>query len=250
MIPTMEWLLDTPIAHRGLHDIGAGVPENSLAAFEAARDAGFPAELDVRLLRDGAVAVFHDENLRRLVGVDAPVAMEDSRSVAARCLAGTTQTIPLLEHVLDLIRGKVPLLIELKNFGAPGDLESAVRSALESYSGRFTVQSFNPASMAWFKSNAPRFVRGHLSGGFTGNALDGALDDSHGRLDTLPISTPAYLGCDIRGLPNETVASVRERGLPVLGWTVRSYDERRTAMTHCDNFVFEHIDPLGHDDET
>ena len=73
MIPPMDWLLDMPIAHRGLHNAQAGVPENSLASFEAARDAGYPIELDVRPLRDGAVAVYHDENLSRLTGAIAKV---------------------------------------------------------------------------------------------------------------------------------------------------------------------------------
>ena len=250
MIPPMDWLLETPIAHRGLHDIGGGVPENSLAAFEAARDAGFPIELDVRLLRDGTVAVFHDDNLQRLVGVDAPVADEDSRSVSKRPLAGTRHTIPLLETVLDTVNGEVPLLIELKNFGAPGDLESAVRSKLETYHGRFTVQSFNAGTLGWFKSNAPQFIRGHLSGGFTGAGLDGVLEESHGSLDTIQISEPAYIGYDIRCLPDDPVASLREQGLPIVGWTVRSRDERRTALEYCDNYVFEHIDPLSQDDET
>lgn len=249
MIPQMDWLLSTPIAHRGLHDAGGGVPENSLAAFEAARDAGFPIELDVRLLRDGAAAVFHDDNLRRLTGADAPVAEEDSRSIVTRRLSGTVQTIPLLEQVLDVVDGRVPLLIELKNFGDPGDLESAVRSALESYGGRFAVQSFNPYSMGWFKENAPRFTRGHLSGGFSADAADGALEESHRRLGTMRISSPAYIGYDIRSLPCEPVAELRERGTPVLGWTVRSRGERRKAMKYCDNYIFELIDPRGRDDE-
>jgi glycerophosphoryl diester phosphodiesterase len=249
-MPEMDWLLSTPIAHRGLHVAGRGIPENTLAAFEAARDAGFPIELDVRLLRDGAVAVFHDENLRRLIGVDGPVAEEDSRSIATRRVAGTLQTIPLLGQVLDLVGAKVPLVIELKNFGVPGDLEEAVLSTLEGYTGRFAVQSFNAHSMAWFKLHAPQITRGHLSGGFFGAALDGELAQSFRDLRMVEVSAPAYLGYDIRLLPHEPVASLREGGMPVVGWTVRTDDQLRKALAQCDNYIFEQIAPLSQDDET
>ncbi|MCK4776024.1 MAG: glycerophosphodiester phosphodiesterase, partial [Candidatus Krumholzibacteria bacterium] len=151
----MDWLIETPIAHRGLHDADTGVPENSLAAFEAARDAGYPIELDVRPLRDGEVAVFHDEDLERLTGRAAQLENQDSTSIKSFQLAGTDQTIPLLTEAFDVIGGRVPLLIELKNFGIPGRLETAVRAALQSYNGRFAVQSFNPFSMGWFKAHAP-----------------------------------------------------------------------------------------------
>lgn len=38
--------------HRGLHDLEAGVPENSMAAFAAAVEKGYGIELDVQLTRD------------------------------------------------------------------------------------------------------------------------------------------------------------------------------------------------------
>lgn len=250
MIPAMDWLLTTPIAHRGLHDASGGVPENSLAAFEAARDAGFPIELDVRALCDGAVAVFHDEDLQRLTGVDAPLAREDSRSIATRRLADTGHGIPLLEQVLDVVAGKVGLVIELKNFGAPGGLESAVGRALVPYGGPAAVQSFNPNSMAWFARHAPHLPRGHLSGGFPGAGLDGALPDSLRQLDTIGISMPHYIGFDIRLLPCGPLACLRRDGTPVVGWTVRSHRDRRAALAHCDNYIFEHIDPFSPDDES
>jgi glycerophosphoryl diester phosphodiesterase len=250
IIPPMDWLLSTPIAHRGLHDARRRVPENSLAAFEAARDAGFPIELDVRLSSDGAAAVFHDENLRRMTGTDAPLSDEDARSIARHRLSGTDQRIPLLQSVLDLVGGKVPLLIELKNPGVTGGLESAVRSALEAYGGRFAVQSFNPHSMAWFKSNAPRIIRGHLFGGVGGGGVGGLLGHSLQSLATLQISAPDFIAVDIRCLPSQSVADERERDMPVLGWTVRSHDEQRKALRYCDNYIFESIDPRSRDDET
>ena len=58
----------TPFAHRGLHDVDAGIVENTLPAFEAARDAGFGMELDIQFSRDMQVVVFHDDDLLRMAG--------------------------------------------------------------------------------------------------------------------------------------------------------------------------------------
>lgn len=244
----MDWLLEYPIAHRGLHDADRGVPENSLAAFEAARDAGIPAELDVRLLRDGSVAVFHDEDLSRLTGVKGRLEDQDAGSIKTMRLRGTGESIPLLPEVLDLVGGRTPLLVELKNFGIPGRLEAVVWEALESYNGRFAVQSFNPFSMGWFKVHAPRVIRGHLSGAFDGLPLEEPLKETLRRLDLIDVSAPAFVGYDIRWLPFGPVTELRARGMPVLGWTVRSEAERAHALEWCDNYIFEYIEPGGQRD--
>jgi glycerophosphoryl diester phosphodiesterase len=246
----MDWLVKRPIAHRGLHDFGKNIPENSLAAFEAARDADYPIEMDVRLLCDGAVAVFHDQDLERMTGWAGQIGDQDSISIKSRYLRGTGQTIPLFEDVLELVGGKVPILVELKNFGIPGSLESAVAEALLAYDGRYAVQSFNPFSMGWFKVNAPRITRGHLSGSFSGLPLADDLKDTLRNLELVDVSAPAFVGYDIRCLPFQTVTELRARGLPVLGWTIRTPEELQRAREHCDNYIFEELRPRSLSDET
>ena len=83
------WLMRTPIAHRGLHAARDGRPENSLAAFAHACALGFPAELDVRLTRDGEVVVFHDRALRRLTGAAGRVEDRAAAELRALRLLGT-----------------------------------------------------------------------------------------------------------------------------------------------------------------
>lgn len=56
-----EWLY----AHRGLHDNATEAPENSMAAFRKAVDAGFGIELDIQLTKDRIPVVFHDFTLKR-----------------------------------------------------------------------------------------------------------------------------------------------------------------------------------------
>ncbi|MGB7404326.1 MAG: glycerophosphodiester phosphodiesterase family protein, partial [Pacificimonas sp.] len=61
-----------PFAHRGLH-APDGAIENSLAAFDAAIDAGLGIELDVQLSREAMAVVFHDATLERLTDEEGAV---------------------------------------------------------------------------------------------------------------------------------------------------------------------------------
>ena len=59
-------------AHRGYHDKPT-IPENSMPAFRRAIEHGWGAELDVHLLRDGTLAVFHDSDLKRCANVEGQI---------------------------------------------------------------------------------------------------------------------------------------------------------------------------------
>ena len=73
----MEGFKNKKYAHRGLHGTVGGydayAAENSLTAFERAKEHGFGIELDVRLSKDGELVVFHDADLTRVVGREGKV---------------------------------------------------------------------------------------------------------------------------------------------------------------------------------
>jgi glycerophosphoryl diester phosphodiesterase len=246
-----DWLRTHPIAHRGLHDAARGIPENSLPAFWAAARAGYPVELDVRLLADGEVVVFHDATLDRLTRERGEIAARNARDVRALSLLGLESGddprsddahIPLLRDVLDLIAGATPLLIEIKNEGSAGDLEPAVAAALDGYSGPFAIQSFNPGTVLWWRNHAPHVARGLLSGDFRHEKIDDALRHRLQNLDRVDESEPDFIGYDIRLLPCGPVTRERGAGRTILGWTARSLDEATRAREHCDNVIFEGFD--------
>ena len=152
-------------AHRGLH--GEGVPENSMAAFRKALENGYGIELDVHLLKDGTLAVIHDSDLKRVTGREGHV--EDlTREDLKRCfLLGTEETIPEFWQVLELFRGKAPMIIELKSFaGNHAALSEAVCHAMEGYEGLYCMESFDPYCVRWLKKNRPEIIRGQLSENF------------------------------------------------------------------------------------
>ena len=113
---------EVPLAHRALHDVARGRPENSRAAIRAAIAAGYGIEIDVQLSADGAAMVFHDYALDRLTHNSGAVRLRSADELKAVPLKGGGEGIPDLPEVLRLVAGQVPLLIELKDQdGAMGD---------------------------------------------------------------------------------------------------------------------------------
>ena len=150
-------------AHRGLHARDKSIPENSLAAFELASRAGYGMELDVQLSKDGQVVVFHDGTLDRVCGVHARVDSLTYAELQELRLCGTEHTIPLFSEVLKTIRGRGPLIVELKNGPRNRELCEKTYALLSDYRGDVCVESFNPLIVMWFRFHARDLVRGQLA---------------------------------------------------------------------------------------
>lgn len=149
-------------AHRGLHS--EGVPENSMAAFEAAKNAGYGVELDVHLLADGNLAVIHDSDLQRVTGKTGKIEELTTRQLRDHRLCGTEEIIPEFAHVLELFQGSAPLIVELKTAGNNyAQLTQAVCEMLEQYQGPYCLESFDPRCILWLKKNRPDLIRGQLT---------------------------------------------------------------------------------------
>lgn len=150
-------------AHRGLHDAGAGIVENTLPAFEAACAAGYGMELDIRFTKDMEVVVFHDDTLKRLAGDPRRVSACTLDELRAVRLNGIEDArIPTLQEALELVNGRTPLLIELKSGRNNARLCEALMARLKDYRGEYLVESFNPLIVAWFRRHAPGVARGQL----------------------------------------------------------------------------------------
>lgn len=234
-------LFTRPIAHRGLHD--ELTPENSLSAFSRAVKAGFPIELDVRPIDDGSVVVFHDDGIKRMTNRDGYVCKLSKSDLAEIRLAGSDERIPYLSEVLELVDGRVPILIEIKNSNSnkSGELEQAVLDALRRYEGEYAVQSFNPYSMEFFKKNAPQIPRGQLSYVFGKKEFSFFKRYMFNHLKVTKISSPDFISYAFNQLPNKYVTRTN---LPVLAWTVRSNSDMEKVLPHCDNFIFENFIPV------
>lgn len=160
--PLLRRLRKWKYAHRGLH--GNGIPENSMAAFRLALENGYGMELDVHLLADGNLAVIHDASLKRTAGVDIRIEDLTTEQLPEYRLEGTYQTIPTFQQVLDLVDGKVPLIVELKpENGNHAELTKTACDMLSAYGGLYCIESFDPRCIRWLKKNHPEIVRGQLA---------------------------------------------------------------------------------------
>ncbi len=159
---------DCHYAHRGLHAIHAGIPENSIRAFRLAANNGFGAELDVRMSRDGRLVVMHDESLKRTAGANANVSAVTTQVLSQLNLEGTREKVPFLEDVLPLFDGKTPLLIEIKpENGNYEELTRKVTNLLKDFPGLdYMIESFDPRVLLWLKKHRPDIIRGQLSENF------------------------------------------------------------------------------------
>ena len=215
-------------AHRGLH--GPGVPENSLAAFRAAIDIGAGIECDVRLSGDGEVMVFHDHDLRRMCA--SALAVEATRAgiLAGQKLYDTGEHTPRLCELLELVAGRVPLLIELKcRSGNAQRLAAAVAQELKEYAGPVGVMSFEPRAVKWFARRLP-----HRRRGLVISERASTID----RWSSMLSASPHFLAVDRGAIARPWVAKQRARRW-VYSWTIRSPADRETAEIHADALIWE-----------
>jgi len=230
-----EWIGQWTFAHRGLH--GPGVPENSLAAARGAIARGFGIECDIQRSLDDYPMVFHDWDLKRLLGVDGQTETRSASDLARLPYPGTSEAPATLRELLDLLGGQVPLLIEIKSKRGY-DVERScalVRDCLSGYPGLHAVMSFDPRVPRWFRERSPETVRGLV---ITEEGTKGMRGDLRRHL-ALWHAKPHFLAYDIRDLPSRFAARQRARGLPVATWTVRSPELLERAHLQADAPIAE-----------
>ncbi len=247
-------LLSRPVAHRALHDLSSGRPENSRAAVKAAIDASYGIEIDIQVSSDGVAFVFHDHHLDRLTEKTGPVAGLSAKALSQITLRGADETIPTLVEILDLVAGQVPLLVEIKDQDGTlgpdvGVLERAVTRDLADYAGDVAVMSFNPHIMAAMQASLPDCPRGLTTEDFAAASGDWTasmtrLTELSGIPDVDRVGA-SFISHDHRQLGHPRVSELRSRGLPVLCWTIRSPEEEADARKMAQNITFEGYLPGG-----
>lgn len=230
------WLVQKPIAHRGLH--GGGVAENGKTAFLKAIEAGYPIETDVQLTKDLKAVVFHDDNLLRMTGVDALIWDKTYDEIKELRLAGTNDRIMLFSEFLELAGGKTPLVIEYKSQRVKGVIVDKTLPLLDGYKGEFVVQSFDPTIMGEIRKKRPDIIRGQLISKDRHDNLSFLTDKllSVGFFNFL--SQPDFINKQLKYLKK------RKKGKTYLCWTVKSEEDKAKAKKFADNYIFENIRPL------
>lgn len=234
-------LLVTPIAHRGLHD--EAIDENSLFAYSAAIKNKLNIEIDLHLISSGELLVVHDFNIKRVTGADKEVKDLTLADLDKYLLLKKQAKMPLFEEVLNLVDGKVGLLVELKVKGKFDEkLVDKTLEVLENYKYKDSValQSFNPYCVKYLKKVQNIYPVGQLT---TQEQPEQTkfVSFMFKHLFILKISKPDFLAADIRYMPKKKIIKLRKKGLPILAWTIDSEEKKNTALKYADNIIFERI---------
>jgi glycerophosphoryl diester phosphodiesterase len=177
--------MDTAVAITAHRGASASAPENTMAAFRAAMEAGATyAELDVQRTADGRLIVLHDADVLRMGG--DPRKVKDLTVVELQAVdigrrygpTFTGEVPPTLEEVIALVRGRMKLNVELKyNVQDPG-LAPAVVELLkrEGFLDQVVITSLDYAALKQVETLEPRLPTGHIVTAAVGNVLRSEAD--------------------------------------------------------------------------
>lgn len=234
-------------AHRGQFDKENGIPENSNAAFKNAVARGNGFEFDVRLTKDGKLVVFHDDNAKRVAGVDLLIKNTDSEEVRKLRLDDTDEPIPYFSELLEIVDGKVPLIVEIKpTQGDYNEVTKAVCDMLDNYKGDYMLESFDPRVVMWLKKNRPELCRGLLITYFK-NGEDGVAPLINFIIHYMLINVacrPDFLAIDVNFRKAEHFRFCKKLyNFNEVNWTVRSQEVLDECLEDGAMVIFEGFIP-------
>lgn len=187
-------------------------PENTLRSFASALELGVDlVECDIHLSADGDLVVIHDHSVERTT--DGQGLVGSLTTAELRALdAGKGERLPLLDEVVELVRGRAGLVVELKQAPLPyPGLEEAVVDRLRELEmiDDCAVISFWHPSAQRVKALEPRLLAGILE---VGRPVDpaGLL-----RQSGADVYSPHWSGVD-----PDLVSLVHDAGGLVGVWTV------------------------------
>jgi glycerophosphoryl diester phosphodiesterase len=234
------------IAHRGARDVA---PENTLAAFRAALEAGADGiELDVSRCQTGEIVVLHDNTLDRTTNGSGPLASTpfyalrelDAGSWFAPEFAG--ERVPLLSEVFDLVgdakaRGTRPRVnVEIKGIDRRGDgLEAEIAEMVRArgLADDVLISSFNPMALWRMRQVAPDLQRALLYAPGMPMALSLAWPKR--------LLTPIALHPEFRMMNTSKVRGAQAAGHRVNVWTVNEEaDLLRAIAWRVDGIITDH----------
>lgn len=244
----LSFITKQPIAHRGLHNVEKNIVENSRGAIEAAIANGYAIEIDVQLTKDNQAIVFHDEKLDRLIDKTGNVIDFTLSELLDMTYKIGGETIISFAQLLEIVKGQVPLVVEVKSPAENiGPLAAHVAGLIEGYKGDICIMSFNPFTVKEFKRIAPHIIRGIVA--------ENKMLPKHWPGTTIltrflfknllhwPLTQPHFISYHVHDLPRLSVTMARFFGIPIVTWTIRSPKDAEHSNKYADQITFENYLP-------
>ena len=220
------------VAHR---TGGVMAPENSLEGIELAIEHGcYACETDTQRTKDGYYIINHDDDFKRLTGVakkPSELTLSEVRElVITDAATGAKAQVPMLDEMLDVIKGKVKLYIELK--GATADkqmVDDVVKMVREKDCvSDVTLISLKYDIINYAESEYPEFETGVLMFGGIGDV--------------------SRINCDLLILEEEMatesrVDTIHSHGKDVYVWTINTEEGMYKFLdSDCDGVITDQIE--------
>lgn len=237
--PERSALYGVHYAHRGLFDNKTYVPENSIAAIRKAIEAGYGIEFDVQLSKDNIPVVFHDASLKRMCGVEGNVWEYTIEELQKMKLGKSNETIPTFAHVLEIIDGRVPLIIEYKMDRVDTKVCEIGNTLLKNYQGTYCIESFHPLAVLWYRKHRPDVIRGQLSENYSRSGKKTFSLRLMTYLLTNFLTRPDFIAYRHSDADNFSRRICKALGALSVAWTIRSEEQYEKAKPHFDLFIFD-----------
>ncbi len=204
------------IGHRGA---GGLEPENTLRSFRRALELGVDCiETDVHRTRDDYLVLIHDDTVERTTNGTGRV--NDLTLAQVRALdAGQGERVPTLEQALELVGGRVPLHVELKD-------PSAVERTLDVLAAwqledAVYATSFDTAVLERVRALRPGLRLEHIFGDPPPDAVARAVGVGAQRAS-----------CHFTRLTQRFVADCHAAGIQVIAWPPNTREEQLAALAY------------------
>lgn len=239
----LSWLKKDDIAHRGLYTKDQSIPENSIPAFENAIKSGYSIELDINVLKDGTVVSFHDHHLKRICNKEGLLSELTYQDIKDLKLFHTDYHIPKMKEVLDVVSGRVPLLIEIKPKGDVVFLCESLMKDLSQYQGKYAIFSFHPKVVYWFKKNHPEVIRGQIAEFFKNEKMNRFSKYLLKTMFFNLFTKPDFISYGIDDMPNKYLDRLKKKHMTIISYAAKTQDELDLVRKMYHNAVFEHFIP-------
>lgn len=237
--PDRSVLMGVHYAHRGLFDNETDAPENSLKAIRKAVEAGYGIEFDVQLSKDDVPVIFHDATLKRMCGVEGNVWDYTVEELQKMKLAGSNETIPTLQQVLNEVDGKVPLIIEYKMDRVDTKVCELGNVILEKYGGVYCIESFHPFAVKWYREHRPDIVRGQLSQDFSKTEYKGIQYFAMTHLLLNFLTRPDFIAYNHKDAGIFSRQLCAQLGALSVAWTIKNKQQYEEAKPYFDLVIFD-----------
>ena len=223
------------IAHRGLH-YKKEVPENSLLAIQKAVEKSYDIEFDITITSDGKIVVFHDEDLKRLCGKDEFVEEVSYSFLEKQKLYDSNEKIPLFDEVLNLVQGKIDLIIEIKKHKNIGFLENCLVKKLNSYNGRYYICSFDKDILYWFRINQKEIKRGLIF-----ETVPKRFEKFQKALFLHKYykTKPDFVSLQYELIDNDIYTFCKKKSVDIITWTINTKEKFENVNAKVDGVIFE-----------